>query len=247
MSDHMTNVTDSEWVLVYPASEAQTDVICQCINYFDCWVQASTKQPHTTDFNGTAVRYGTPNHRATLQPGEALWARAIRQDVTLLTQEAQGVDVSGSGFGWAYYKDTALTEENVLKPPTNTWVDLPNDAGATIETFLPEFMTGAYDGTKINATEGWMMAITMDFTYRPLGSSYQPVFFGIDIGGTQGLIRETSKVMPKGRNVARRDTVVIPVFNLDTFAANGGVLKYKTIGSGELYDVGMLLQIHGSP
>lgn len=142
--------------------------------------------------------------------------------------------------GWANYLDTQYTAINpftVLDGVTST---LPNNAGTVIDDYLPNGVSQFYNSGTQKITPGAVgdyNVITVRFNAE---SSTNTAYleFGIDIGGTQGVIFRDIKVFPKGAGVEHPFAFVCPGFSLDTFLANGGSVKISALnGDVDIYGI----------
>jgi hypothetical protein len=160
-------------------------------------------------------------------------------DVPTQAQFADLID-SIRGTGWASYRDTQYTEVSPFTVPNNgITYSLPNNAGTKIDAYLPFGVTSFYNGTIITPENiGDYYTFTIRFKAKDDQEQGGYFNFGIDIGGTQGIIFNESLIFAKGANIETSFSIDTPGFSLTTFVANGGVVKI-TSGSGNIsiYDI----------
>lgn len=134
--------------------------------------------------------------------------------------------VMGRVNGWASYGDTLYTDVSPLVLVAGAATPLPNNAGNTIDDYLPDGVTEFYDGTIITPqNEGDYYVFTLRFRAKSSTGSLTHLDFGIDIGGTQGVIFRESLTFTKGSGVYQNYSIVVPFFSGATFIANGGIVK----------------------
>lgn len=153
--------------------------------------------------------------------------------------------VSGNASaGWAQYADTDYTSESPFSANDGVEVALPNNAGTGITDFLPTGVAALYDPILQRITPkaiGDYQTITVRFKARAsVASSY--LDFGIDIGGSQGVIFRETKVFAKGADVEHSFAFVVPGYSLNSFVTNGGQVKV-TPGGGDVELYGIEYQI----
>lgn len=148
--------------------------------------------------------------------------------------------------GWANYVDSQYTDGSPLVLTTaEGLINLPNNAGNTIESFLPIGMSSFYDGTKIIGLTGNAYVITMEYKVRPTSAAASPrILTSIDIGGAVGNIFQRDFTMGKGNGVIHNYLSAFLYFTLDTWEANGGTVKVQAIGSDvEIFDIRYLISL----
>lgn len=174
-----------------------------------------------------------------------------------------GTDGGGVGFaagtatapavqkytGWAQYADTQYSDSTPLVIVDGQTVTLPNNAGSKIEQYLPEGVTAFYDAQTLKITPkaaGDYNIITIRFRASATTSSAH-MDFGIDIGGSQGVIFRDVKVFPKGAGVEHSFAFSCPGFSLNTFVTNGGQVKIGVTGGDiEVYGIEFqIARVHG--
>jgi hypothetical protein len=139
-----------------------------------------------------------------------------------------------SSQGWANYADTQYTVSSPFSVASNSTVTLPNNAGTTINTYIPTGVTSFYNSATSKITPntlGDSYTINVRFSAKSsMNNDFLEV--GIDIGNPTTVIAETKPFL-KGANTEQKFNFVFPVFSLATFLANGGLVKV-TSGSGTL-------------
>lgn len=147
-------------------------------------------------------------------------------------------------YGWAQYMDTAYTSSSPFAVADGVETNLPNNAGTSITAYLPTGVAELYNpATQKIAPKavGDYQAITVRFKARAsVANSY--LDFGIDIGGTQGVIFRETKVFAKGADVEHSFAFVVPGYSLTSFVTNGGQVKV-TPGGGDVEIYGIEYQI----
>lgn len=127
--------------------------------------------------------------------------------------------------GWAQYADTTYTQASPFVVIEGATGNVPNNAGLVINQYLPLGVASFYDGTKITPDIAGDYCIV---TIRCMASCTKAGGYGtlsIDIGGAQGKIFPHLLVFPKGATTWHPFDIAIPCYMLDTFKANGGVVK----------------------
>lgn len=142
--------------------------------------------------------------------------------------------------GWASYGDTVYTSVSPFTVLENATSTLPNNAGTVINSHLPVGTASFYNSgtSKITPTRsGDYNIITVRFNAE-CSHIDTAMDFGIDIGGSQGVIFKDVKVFPKGNGVTHPFSFVCPGYSLDTFIANGGLVKITAVnGDIDIYDI----------
>ncbi len=143
--------------------------------------------------------------------------------------------------GWAQYNDDDYTVGSPFSVAEGVTASLPNNAASVIEEFLPLGVSSFYDGTKIRPDSvGDYYIITIGFV-AACSKSNGYAELSIDIGGSQGQVLKSSIIFPKGVGVF--DTfntfnIPLPCFTLDTFKANGGIVKLEALlGDLTIYSI----------
>jgi hypothetical protein len=142
--------------------------------------------------------------------------------------------------GWASYRDTQYTSAapfNVAGGPDG--VMLPNNAATVLDSQIPTDIASFYDPAtkKIAGRTGDGMIIVIDLTLRPLSGSLTSFELWVDIGGAIGRTYQNSISVTKGNGVAHRYSITLPVYTLDTWEANGGVVYVQAAHECEIFDI----------
>jgi len=158
-------------------------------------------------------------------------------------------DVQGiidENTGWARYADTQYTEASAFVVQSGQTLALPNNSGETITSQLPTGVTSFYDSVtgKITPdTELDKMVFTYRFKAKTSSASNASLSFGIDIGGTFGIIFPDSRLFIKGANTEQPFNFVMPGYAGATFLANGGIPKITSIGgTASIYDIELQIE-----
>lgn len=140
--------------------------------------------------------------------------------------------------GWASYSDGTYTSGSPFAVNGGTTADLPNDAATKIETYLPPDVETYYTGGAIrprNVGDYQLIVIRFNATCTNPNTA---IDFGVNIGGALGVIFKDTRVFPKGAGVEHSFSFVVPGYSLDTFVANGGVVRIGAVGGDvDLYDI----------
>lgn len=129
--------------------------------------------------------------------------------------------------GHAVYFDTEYTENTPQVISGSEYVVLENNKGNSVETYLPYGVNTLYDGTKlIPPSLGSGFGGYISFIAK---SSQNNSYFdvGIDIDGTFNEIFKNAQTVIRGANTYQPYYLPINGYMLDTFNANGGVVKIK--------------------
>lgn len=146
---------------------------------------------------------------------------------TEFNQVVNAIKKLQSEKGHAVYFDTEYTESVPQAISGTDYVAIQNNKGTSVETYLPYGVTTLYDGTKfIPPSTGAGFSAYVFFYAKSTGAnSYFE--FGIDIDGTFNEIFKNTKETIKGANTYQPYYLPINGYMLDTFLANGGVVKLK--------------------
>jgi len=135
--------------------------------------------------------------------------------------------------GWARYADTQYTEGSPFSVADGATVALPNNAGETIKSQLPTGVTDFYDsvtGKIIAVNELDKFTFTYRFKAKNSAAANSYIAFGVDIGGTFGVIFPDSRLFIKGANTEQVFNFVMPGYTGATFLANGGLPTITSVG-----------------
>jgi len=144
------------------------------------------------------------------------------------------------GLGWASYVDTAKTVGAPFTIAEGVTSTLPNNAGTVIDTYIPTGVTAFYDQatskiTPENVGDYYSFAIRFKAKNTNIAGYFD---FGIDIGGSLGIIFKETQLFLKGANTEQAFSITCNGYSLDTFIANGGLIKINAIlGDLSIYDI----------
>ena len=142
--------------------------------------------------------------------------------------------------GWADYTDTTYTTGSPFSVIDGAAaVNLPNNAGTTVDSQKPVDVTSFYDGTVITGRNGDAIGIVIEFKVRPTGAGADPrVKVSIDIGGAVGEIFPRDFTLSKGNGVEHFYLSSFFAYTLNTFESNGGIVKVSCENENvEIYDI----------
>ena len=143
--------------------------------------------------------------------------------------------------GWARYFDTQYIEASPFTVADAATVALPNNSGQTIKSQLPDGVTDFYDsatGKIIAVNELDKFTFTYRFFAKNSAAANSYIKFGIDIGGTFGLIFPDSQLFIKGADTEQAFNFVMPGYTGATFLANGGIPTITSIGgTSSIYNI----------
>tara|TARA_R110000772_G_scaffold246660_1_gene360367 strand:- start:198 stop:758 length:561 start_codon:yes stop_codon:yes gene_type:complete len=173
-------------------------------------------------------------------PDSGLWA-SIASSLNL------NFGVIEANTGWGSYADTQYTTAARFSIPANTNTLLPNNKVNIIESQLPSDVATFYDGTVIPGRNGDGIIISIDFSIVPtaVGTTLAEVW--IDITGGTGTPVNLANLyrrafnFPKGTGVERKISFSHSGYTLGTWQANGGVVKIRTDGTADIFDVSYII------
>lgn len=143
-------------------------------------------------------------------------------------------------LGYAVYFDTQYTSASPLVITQDATIPLPNNAGNIIDQ-LPDGVTTFYDSVtgKIIPDNAFdRLQITLRFLAKTSAANGASVNFGVDIGGTFGIIFPDSRPFIKGANTEQPFNFVMPGYTGATFLANGGLPTITSLGGNtSIYDI----------
>lgn len=143
--------------------------------------------------------------------------------------------------GWASYTDNVYTSASPLSVTSGSTVTLTNNAATSITSNLPTGVTAFYNSGTSKITpqnNGDYYDITIRFKAKNTETQGGYFDFGIDIGGSLGVIFKESKLFVKGANTEQNFSITCSGYSAATFVANGGLVKI-TGGNGTttIYDI----------
>jgi hypothetical protein len=156
------------------------------------------------------------------------------------------LDELESILGWAYYQDSQYTSASPLNINSTTTQITINGLGASTNTaFLPAGVSFFNTTTSEITPESVGDTFVLRFDFKLKSSSNNANFdVLVDIGSASPSFSQTFTVT-KGINTEQRYGVVIHLYCLNTFLANGGQIKMATTNSINFYDMGLLIsRIH---
>lgn len=145
--------------------------------------------------------------------------------------------------GWGNYVDTQYTSASPFSVSADTITNLPNNKGSVIETQKPYDVDTFYDGTVIKGRNGDGILVTIDFIATPTNTATTYVEVWIDITGGTGIPSNLANLykrivsFPKGNGVDRPINFTFGAYTLNTWEANGGVVKVLANGSFNAHDI----------
>ena len=140
--------------------------------------------------------------------------------------------------GWGAYVHTGATQ--VLAAGVKVTMD--NNAGSVIETQKPSDIATFYDGSVITGREGDGVAIGVELTFTPSSGAASLITVAIDIGGAVGELYVQEYTILHGSGVAHKVAYVANAYQLDTWEANGGLVKVVADGPGDVTLVRYVIQ-----
>lgn len=145
--------------------------------------------------------------------------------------------------GWGAYSDTQYTTASRLSISGSADVLLPNNKLSFIESQKPLDVATFYDGTTILGRDGDGILISIEFTIVPtsVGTTLCEVWLDITAGtGTPANLSNLYRRgfnFPKGQDVERKIVLSQSGYTLDTWQDNGAVVKIRTDGTADIFDV----------
>ena len=143
-------------------------------------------------------------------------------------------------LGWASYVDTTYVVGAPFAIAEGATSTLPNNSGTVIDDYLPTGVVKFYDQatsklTPQNVGDFYSFSIRFKAKNSNLAGYFD---FGIDIGGSLGIIFKETQLFLKGANTEQSFSITCNGYSLDTFIANGGLIKIHSIlGNTTIYDI----------
>lgn len=144
--------------------------------------------------------------------------------------------------GWASYRDTVYTGGSPFTIGNGVTSAIPNNAGTVINNQLPLGVTSFYNSGTGKITpelvgDYYITTIRLKATTTATLGGHAD--FGIDIGGSLGVIFKETVIFAKGVGVEHNFAFVCPGYTAATFVANGGIPKLTALGGGDvkIYDI----------
>jgi hypothetical protein len=154
--------------------------------------------------------------------------------------DEQVIATQSETTGWAVYRDTQYTEASPLLLTDGVGgIALPNNAGIVLDSQKPVDVASFYDPVtkKIAGRAGDGLVIVVDLVAKPTSASLKSIDVWVDIGGTVGRTYQNTITLPKGSGVANRLSLTMPVYTLDTWESNGGILYLQVDHNCSVYDI----------
>jgi len=141
--------------------------------------------------------------------------------------------------GWADYVDGTYTSLSPLELTAYTKVTLPNDANTIRDSQKPIDIAEFYDPTtsKIIGRDGDGLNIMIEFKIRPTVNKDTKITVAIDIGSPVGEIYTRDFITSKGIGVEHYYLSSFNAYTLNTWAANGGIIKIESDYAADIYDI----------
>lgn len=160
--------------------------------------------------------------------------------------ESGGVSDGANWTGWAQYGDSKYTEllPLVVSAGTTSVIDI-DGLSNTIKTQLPVGVSDLYDVstskiTPISSGDGYIF--TLGFKASNTSNNGDATIF-VDIGGVFNRLFARVFRFPRGSGTAHEFYFSSSFYTLNTFLANGGLIKIESgIGNTSVYDI--VLQVH---
>jgi hypothetical protein len=130
--------------------------------------------------------------------------------------------------GWGAYVHTGSTQALAA----NTKVTLTNNAGTILHVQKPSDIAAFYSSGLITGREGDGIAFAAEMTFMPDDGTASNLSLAIDIGGSVGEVYPAEYPIIHGALVAHKISYNISAYTLDTWEANGGVVKVEVDGPG---------------
>lgn len=143
--------------------------------------------------------------------------------------------------GWAQYRDTQYTEGSPFVVFQGQTLSLPNNAGQSIETQLPEGSTGFYNGTRLTPDangDSYGFRVSFTVSCSVVNGAFAT---SLDISaagdGSFEIYSRASSTL-RGANNPQDYVFSTDIYTLDTFLANGGLPRFEAIaGDCSIYNI----------
>lgn len=119
---------------------------------------------------------------------------------------------------------------------------LVNNRGAILEMQKPADVATFYDGDAIPGRNGDGVAIGIELTFTPSSGQSSAIVVSIDIGGAIGELYSQEYAILKGSGIPHKVAYTATAYMLDTWAANGGIVKVICDGPGSITAVRYVIQ-----
>lgn len=153
--------------------------------------------------------------------------------------ELKSASTSNDYTGWADYVDRVYTSASPFQLTANVKVNLPNNAGTTLEFQKPLDVPTFYNPAtlKILGRNGDGIGIVIEFKVRPTANQTTRISVAIDIGGAVGEIYKRDFITSKGVGVEHYYLSSFSGYTLGTWQANGGLVKIVSDFPADIYDI----------
>lgn len=151
------------------------------------------------------------------------------------------------GSGWAQYQDTQYTQGSPLVVSQGSTVTMPINGISNITSHLPEGVDSLYNGTRITpASVGDFYDIRVNFTgFASVANGGFIIDIDISTAGDGSNVVASCPVRMirgSGSGNAQIYTVNVPVFSLNTFVANGGLIRFTALdGNMSIYNATLVI------
>lgn len=137
------------------------------------------------------------------------------------------------GSGWGSYVHTGASQTLV----GGVKVALLNNAGTVLEPQKPVDIATFYNGTTIPGRNGDGLVAGIEFTFTPSSAAASFLSLAIDIGGTVGELYPQEYIIAHGSGIPHKISYTAAAYTLDTWQANGGVVRVLSDGPGVITGV----------
>lgn len=135
--------------------------------------------------------------------------------------------------GWGSYVHTGASQ--VLTGGVK--VALQNNAGVILEMQKPVDVATFYNGTSIPGRNGDGLVAGIEFIFTPSSAAASFLSLSIDIGGAVGELYPQEYVIAHGNGIPHNISYTAAAYTLDTWQANGGIVRVLCDGPGVITGV----------
>ena len=199
--------------------------------------------PNSQDINLTDIQDENGNTYADLQTFVSFYEENTGK---FSPSEGGGISEGANWTGWAQYGDSKYTELSPLVVTTGTTSVIDIDGlSNTIKSQLPVGSSNLYDVstskiTPISSGDGYVF--TLGFKASNTSNNGDATIF-VDIGGVFNRLFARVFRFPRGAGTAHEFYFSSSFYTLNTFLANGGLIKIESgTGDTSVYDI--VLQVH---
>jgi hypothetical protein len=150
--------------------------------------------------------------------------------------------------GWGNYSDTQYTDVSPLPVLADTDTVLPNNKGSVIESQKPTDVSTFYDGSVITGRNGDDIIISIDFFITPTNVNTTLCEVWLDITGGTGVPANLANLyrrefsFAKGVDEERKVSFSQSGYTLNTWEANGAVVKIRTNGAATIHGASYIIK-----